>query len=486
MVEKDLVKIVGGRNVLEKPAVLEEYAGDTSFVPKKKPRCVVRPGNADEVAGIVKWANVIGAPLVPVSSGAPHFRGDTVPGVDGAVIVDLSRMKRIMRIDTRNKLAMIEPGVTFGELQKALEKEGLSAYMPLVPRATKSVIGSQLEREPIVMPAHHWDSTDPLLCVEVVFGTGDKFRTGEASGPDTIEEQWEIGRVQMNPFGHSHMDFQRLILGAQGTIGIVTWATMKCCYLSKLSRGLLVASDKLEPLIEIIYRPLKYRLGGKLFIMNGLNMACLLGATSRQIRELKKILPPWILFASFEGYGILPEEKVAYEEADFTGMASSSGLKAAPVIPGARAEEVLRLLNRPSPEPYWKMRFKDSFQDILFLTTLDKTPEFAAAMPGLARGYGHPPENIGVYIQPIVQGTGCHCEFNLYYDPGKAAEAAAAEQLISGGSQEIAARGGFFSRPYGIWKDMAYCHHEGTVEMQKKIKQIFDPKAVLNPGKLCF
>jgi hypothetical protein len=58
--------------------------------------------------------------------------------------------------------------------------------------------------------------------MEVVFGTGDRFRTGEASGPDTVEEQWELGRVQMNPFGHSHMDVQRwrpeenLSIGAQG------------------------------------------------------------------------------------------------------------------------------------------------------------------------------------------------------------------------------------------------------------------------------
>ena len=135
----------------------------------------------------------------------------------GAVIVDLSRMNKIIRIDPRNKIAMVEPGTTFGELQRELSKEGLCAYMPLAPRSSKSVIGSMLEREPITRPSHHWDSTDPLLCAEVVFGTGDRFRTGEASGPDTIEEQWVMGRVQMNPFGHSHMDVQRLVAGAQGT-----------------------------------------------------------------------------------------------------------------------------------------------------------------------------------------------------------------------------------------------------------------------------
>jgi FAD/FMN-containing dehydrogenase len=486
MAANELVKMVGRSNVIERPEVLEEYSGYDSFIPKKTPRFLVRPGNADEVAAVVKWAKRNGASLVPASSGAPHYHGDTVPGADDAIIVDLSRMKRIIRIDTRNKLAMIEPGVTFGQLQEALKREGLSAYMPLLPRATKAVIGSLLEREPVTMPAQHWDSTDPLLCVECVFGTGDKFRTGEASGPDTVEEQWELGRVQMNPFGHSHVDFQRLLLGAQGTIGIVTWATMKCCYASKLHRALFVPSDRLEPLIDLIYQPLKYRLGGKLFILSGLNLACLLGTTGRRVSELKRTLPPWVLFVSFEGYGVLPEEKVAYEEADFTRMASAAGLEAVTAVPDASADDVLNLLDRPSPEPYWKTRPRGGFQDVFFLTTLGETPEFTSVMTGLAQRNDFARENIGVYIQPVVQGTSCHCEFNLYYDPANASEAAAARRLINAAVQEIVARGGFFSRPYAAWKDAAYRNHEGTAAMQKKIKQIFDPAGVLNPGKLCF
>src|SRR4030042_7043855 len=142
MVIKELEKIVGGSNVNSRPKVLEEFSGDASFTPRVKPGCVVRPVNAAEVQAIAKWANETRTPLVPVSSGAPHFRGDTVPSKPGAVIVDLSRMKKIIRIDARNKVAMVEPGVTFGELQAELEKAGLCAYMPLAPRHNKSVVAS--------------------------------------------------------------------------------------------------------------------------------------------------------------------------------------------------------------------------------------------------------------------------------------------------------------------------------------------------------
>jgi len=192
MAEKsELAKIVGSENVLDGPEIMEEYSKDMSFVRPMRPQYVVKPRNMAEVQSIVKWANETSTPLVPVSSGPPHFRGDTVPsfGVGGAVIVDLSRMKQIIRVDRRNRVVMIEPGVTFGDLIPALEKEDLAPLMTLVPRSSKSVVTSFLEREPITIPRFHWEAQDPLYCVEVIYGSGDLFRTGSAFGPGTIEEQ---------------------------------------------------------------------------------------------------------------------------------------------------------------------------------------------------------------------------------------------------------------------------------------------------------
>ena len=100
-------------------------------------------------------------------------------------------MDKIVRSDRRNKVALIEPGITFQELIDEADKMGLKVLMPLLPRAGKSVIGSYLEREPIQIPKYHWDMTDPLLCTELVFGTGDLFRTGSAAGPGSLEQQWD-------------------------------------------------------------------------------------------------------------------------------------------------------------------------------------------------------------------------------------------------------------------------------------------------------
>ena len=98
MAEKkdELIKIVGAEHVINDPITLDGYSRDHSFIPPRKPMMVVKPKNADEVQGIVKWANQTRTPLVPVSSGLPHFRGDSIPSSEGAVIVDLSGMNRII------------------------------------------------------------------------------------------------------------------------------------------------------------------------------------------------------------------------------------------------------------------------------------------------------------------------------------------------------------------------------------------------------
>src|SRR5512136_594085 len=137
MIDKkgDLAKIVGGQNVLNDPETLEAYSKDESFARPRRPLFVVKPQNVDEVQRIVRWANQTGTPLVPVSSGPPHFYGDTIPTAAGAVVVDLSRMKRIIKIDPKNRMTMIEPGVTYKELQPELLKHGLRLTTPLLPRS---------------------------------------------------------------------------------------------------------------------------------------------------------------------------------------------------------------------------------------------------------------------------------------------------------------------------------------------------------------
>ena len=482
-----LAKIVGEENVIDSPEILDTYSRDKSFAHPMRPWFVVKPKNGDEVQRIVKWANKSRTSLVPVSSGPPHFYGDTVPSVTETVIVDLRSMKRIIRVDRRNRMVHIEPGVTYDQIQPALFNEGLRVSTPLLPRGNKSVITSLLERQPTLTPKYQWSLLEPLRCLEVVLGNGEILWTGEAGAhPHSLKQQWEKGLVQADPRGPAETDWYRLVSGAQGSMGIVTWASVKCEILPKVHRFFFLSAQNLRDLIDCAYRLLKARLGDEFLFLNNSNLACLLGETADEITILKEKLPPWTILIGIAGRDILPEEKVDTYEEDIRGIAQDSGLSFAPGIPGASGQKVLDLLLRPSREPFWKFTYKGGCQDIFFLTTLDQTPRFVNAVYTLAEELQYPSPEIGIYIQPQHQGVACHFEISIPFDPNHMTEAARVETLLVKASEELLRQGAYFSRPYGIWANIAYNRDAQSTIVLKEIKKVFDPNHVLNPGKLCF
>ncbi len=111
---------------------------------------------------IDKLASESRIPLIPVSSGPPHFRGDTIPE-QGGIIVDFSQMRRFLKINEVSRYAWIDPGVTFEELIPELRKHNLKLNIFLLPRVSKSVVTSLLEREPVIIPKYQYDYLDPLI-----------------------------------------------------------------------------------------------------------------------------------------------------------------------------------------------------------------------------------------------------------------------------------------------------------------------------------
>ena len=93
---------------------------------------------------------------------------------------------------------------------------------------------------------------------------------------------------------------------------------------------------------------------------------------------------------------------------------------------------------------------------------------------------------MGIYIQPVVQGTGYHCEFNLFYDPENASEKNRVRELSSQATKNLMAMGAFFSRPYGESAGMILNKDAATVSVLNKLKNIIDPNNIMNPGKICF
>ena len=398
-ITEGLRRIVGEEHVLLQDELLEAYSRDMNFR-GAKPRWLCRPKDAEEVVRTVRWAIENRISLIPVSSGPPHFRGDTVPSLGGTCILDLTSMKRIIRVDRKNRVVMFEPGVTFGELEEAAEKEGIRLNMPLLPRQSKSVLGSLLEREPVLMPKYQWDIADPLTCIEVVVGTGEVMRTGSAAGPGDIEEQWRSGGAQKEAAGPSAASWYRVIQGAQGTMGVVTWATARCEVLPRLESPFFVGASSIERLLPMVHWLIRLRLANECFILNARNFSLI--ASSLGLVDgmrMKREIPSWVLFFNLAAYDYLPEERLSGLIEDTMEISKDLGLEPQKVLWKLRAEDFLQSVRRPCPEPCWKLLF-GGCEDVFFLARWEKIPGHLRTMAGLVERGDTPSENWACTYNP--------------------------------------------------------------------------------------
>lgn len=481
-----LNEILGEEKFSSDPEILEYYSSDLSFSKHILPKMIVWPTESEEIAKIIQIANELSMAIVPVSSGpGPRFHGDTIPKKEDTIIIDLSKMNKILRIDKKNRDVMVEPGVTFEQLIPEVEKFGLRLLTPLYPRSSKSVLTSALEREPVTIPSHHWDTSDPLLCTEVTFGTGDLFRTGSAAGPGSLEEQLEVGQAMKNPLGPTQFNMFRVLQGAQGSIGIVSWATIKCELKPTTQKLFFLQSSKLD-FLDFLYDLLKYRMPDELFIVNNVNLAALIEEEPKKIQNLANSLPEWNVIIDLSGRGEFANDRIEYLEADMLDIAEKFSIKVLPELEGISNDQIIEILTK-SCKNYWKLRAKSGCQDIFFVTTLDKTPKFVAETKKFLKDRKFSFEDLGVYIQPMTQGCNCHCEFDLYYDPTNKDVTNKVKKIFSELSIKLMDIGAFFNRPYGEWAKEIYKRIDPEISIAlEKVKQIFDPNNVLNPGVLCF
>ena len=207
---------------------------------------------------------------------------------------------------------------------------------------------------------------------------------------------------------------------------------------------------------------------------------------SSDYEKLKSGLPRWTLFYTISGTRYFPEEKVAYLQTDIADVAKSLGLLPSRSLGDVLAFELMRVLHEPPAESHWKSSGGTSCADIFFISIYEKLEDLVDTMANVGKEFGYPVADMGIYLQPIVQAVNYHCEFNLFFDKSDAGQRARVAALAEAAPNALANRGAFFSRPYGPWAGMAYGRDPATAAALRKVKQIFDPNNVMNPGKLCF
>jgi len=186
------------------------------------------------------------------------------------------------------------------------------------------------------------------------------------------------------------------------------------------------------------------------------------------------------------GYHYSPEERVSTQIKGITDICKQVGVEPVRAAGKVSANEILKTVQKPSGEPYWKLRYKGACQDIFFITIYDKLERQISVMNELAHQYSFPTSDIGVYLQPMVQGVNCHCEFNLFYDPENPGEVERVKTLAAKATASLMTVGAFFSRPYDTSAKMIVNQNAANVAALNKVKGVLDPNHIMNPGKLCF
>ena len=473
--KEDLTSIVGAEYVSGDEETLEKYSKDYSFVKPRRPSYVVYPKNKEEVQGVIKYANEHMLAVTPRSSKV-SFYGAGLPG-QGGIILDLTRMNKIIEIDTKNKLVKLEPGVTYPQVQEAMEKEGMMVCHPLLPHRDKSVVTSTMEREPITIPKNEY--SEVFLNAEMVLGNGELFYTGS-------RQAW--GHVgQGNP--ELFIPSNRLWMGSQGTLGVITQATLKAEWLPVKNKMFFSAFKNVEDLVHPIYKIERPNLGSECFVLNSYNLAAILADGTDEFNELRNTLPEYTLIFCSAAVDRYPEEKIAYEEealmkiADEYNFWVENTVSSVPVL----GKKILAKLRKAwDKDTYWKHSYKGACHEIFFHTTLDRAPEFTQAIKGVAAKYGYPTRDIGVYIQPLERARISFLQYGIPCDPNDASEVERVHKIFLEASELVIQMGGLFTTPYGPWAEMVYSRTGTYTKTLRIIKSTFDPRNILNPGKLCF
>ena len=231
---KDLRKILSSEQVLDLPEDVSAYAHDATFyVAKRNPDAVALPTSPEEVSSILKYATANKIPVVPRGAGS-GLAGGCTP-VHGGIVIDMKRMKKIIEIDTKNLVAVVEAGLVLEKFVKTVENMKLF-YPPDPQSAQVCTIGGNI-------------STRAGGPRGVKYGTTDRYVTG-------IEAVMPNGDI-INPGGRfvkqaSGYDLTHLFTGSEGTLCVITKGILRLLPLPPAKRTIVVTCATADQAAEIV------------------------------------------------------------------------------------------------------------------------------------------------------------------------------------------------------------------------------------------
>jgi glycolate oxidase len=233
-IRKEIEEIVGPRSMISESDMIQDYSHDEFSLPEiaREPELVVKPNKAEEVRAVLRLANEKRIPVTP-RGGATGLCGGCVPS-EGGIVLSLENMNRILEIDEPNQMAVVEAGVRLMEFYKAVEEAGL--FFPPHPGDESAMIGGVIATNAGGSRAVKYGVIrNYVKGLEVVLPSGELISLG--------------GKIMKSSTGYNLMN---LIIGSEGTLGVVTKAIISLLPQPPLVRSLIIPYDELENAIESV------------------------------------------------------------------------------------------------------------------------------------------------------------------------------------------------------------------------------------------
>ncbi|WAC07641.1 MAG: FAD-binding protein [Thermodesulfobacteriota bacterium] len=449
-----LLKIVGEDNILTSEEDLTCYSYD-AVNQKFCPEAVVFPGSAEEIAAVLKLANQEQFAVIPRGAGS-GFTGGSLAILGGVVLVT-SRLNRIIEINTENLTAVVEPGVVCGEFQKEAEKQGL--YYPPDPAslAFSTLGGNVAECAGGPSALKYGVTRDYVTGLEVALPTGEIITTGV----QTIK-------------GVVGYDLTRLIIGSEGTLAVITKIYLRLLPKPLSSITLSAFFKDLEDSAHTVSSVIRNKIvPAKLEFMDRGSIECVNTYQNLGFPNETEAL----LLIELDGDPVAIEneaekvKKICLEQGSF---------------------RVERATTTKEASNLWEVR--RAISPSLLLLNLTKMNEDVVVPRSKIPQLIHRIEEIKKKFNLIIicfghAGDG-NIHVNAMYDEKTPGERDKTEKAIHEIFQEVITLGGTISGEHGIGITKAPFLtmelNDFEIGLMKKIKRVFDPNDILNPGKIFY
>jgi FAD/FMN-containing dehydrogenase len=461
---ESLAAEVGGANVLTGDDA-QPYLIDWRQRYRGRAQAVVRPGSTAEVAAVVGVCVAARAPMVPQGGNTGLVGGGTPDGSGDAVVVSLQRMNRVRSIDTANDTVTVEAGCVLQAVQQAALEHARLFPLSLAAEGSATIGGNLATNAGGTQVLRYGNARDLTLGLEVVLASG---------------EVWNgLRGLRKDNTGY---DLKHLFIGAEGTLGIITAATLKLYPLPAAQMTALAAVPSLAAAARLLERA-RAAAGAALTAFEVMGSAPLRNAveTLPGLRMPLPLAQPWYALLELSDAESEAHATATFERILAAALDSGDIVDAAVARSLAEAQALWRL-REGIPEAHAR-RGGNVKHDISLPVSC--IAEFVDSTNAALRGRFD-------WIEPIVFG---HLgDGNLHYNmgtvPGTPVDVAFAHETDINAvvNDAVHARGGSISAEHGLGqlKRDAITRYKPAIELElmRAIKRTLDPLGLMNPGKV--